>query len=225
MTAFSLAIPEPAIFRASRAFFHDLPSGTTLHRIHSNRFGSTEFNATDLGNARFSPIRRPDRTIIPTIYAAETFECAVCETILRCPDVEMLDPLTGRPVSIAVPPRKWRSSMHSAIRTIRDLRLVDLTTRGQRRIGINRNALLAGPTGTYPATRAWAEVIHADCPDVHGVFYTSHQFGPQFAIMLFGDRTAGAIENRTPPRSIAQMDCDREIRMLADSFGITYEDL
>lgn len=225
MTRFSIEIPGPARFKASRAFYFDLPMGKDLHRIHSGRFGSIEFNATDLGDARFSPIRTPDGAIIPTLYAAETFECAVSETILRCPDLEPIDPETGARVSIAIRPHKWRASVHSTLQANRDLHLVDLTAQGQRRLGIDRNALLAGPTATYPTTRAWAEAIHRDCPDAHGLYYTSHQFGPKFAIMLFGDRVPDALRETSPRRSVADPDCDREIRALAQSFGFAYEDL
>ncbi len=225
MTSFSIEIPAPAGFKASRVSYHDLPSGTHLHRIHPTRFGATQFNDTDLGNARFSPIRRPDDVIIPTIYAAQTFPCAVGETILRCPDYEPIDPSTGHPVMISVRPHKWRGSAHSMIRTARDLRLVDLSTKGQRRIGINRNALLAGPTSTYPATRAWAEAIHAGCPDAQGFYYTSHQFGPDFAVVLFGDRVVDPFEATTHQRLVSGYDCDRDIRALADTLEITYEDL
>ena len=225
MTSFSIEIPGPASFKASRASFFDLPAGTDLHRIHSGRFGSIEFNATNLGDARFSPIGTPDGSIIPTLYAAETFECAVSETILRSPDFEPIDPVTGARVSIAIRPHKWRASVHSTLQALQDLHLVDLTTQGQRRLGIDRNALLAGPTMTYPTTRAWAEAIHAGCPDAHGLYYTSHQFGPKFAIMLFGDRVPDAIREISPQRSVSGPDCDREIRALAQSFGFFYEDL
>lgn len=225
MTTFSIEIPPPSVFRPSRVSYRPLPAGTDLHRIHPDRFGPAQFNDSALGNARFSPIRRPDGTVIPTIYAAGTFACAVGETVLRCPDLEPIDPLTGRPVLIAVRPHKWRRSAHSLIRTARDLRLVDLTTQGQRRLGIGRNALLAGPTVTYPATRAWAETIHAGCPDAQGLYYTSHQFGPDFAVVLFGDRAVLPFEATTHQRPLSGADCDREIRALADSLNILYEDL
>nr|WP_111300276.1 RES family NAD+ phosphorylase [Paracoccus saliphilus] len=225
MTSFDLTIPGPVGFDAARASFRQLPAGTPLHRIHDGRFGSVEFNGTALGNARFSPIRRPDGAIIPTIYAAQSFECAISETILRCPDQEMFDQATGRANTVVERPHKWRASVHSSLDTTRDLRLVDLTGRGQRQLGINRNALLAGPTGTYGATRAWAEAIHAGTPDADGLFYTSHQYGDEFAIMIFGDRAPDALRGAAQPRRVADRDCDREIRMLANAFGITYEDL
>lgn len=207
-----------------RVAYTDLATGTVLHRIHSNRFGSIEYNGTKLGDARFSPLQNLDGTIVPTIYAAASFECAVCETILRSPDMEPINPVTGRQDN-AVRPFKWRNSVHSTIRTLRELQLVDLTTQGQRRIGVEQNALLAGPTGTYPATRAWAEAIRAGCPDAHGLYYTSHQFGPAFAIVLFGDRAIDAIEQVDSPRPVSSDDCDREIRTLANGLGIEYEDL
>ncbi|MFZ3584726.1 RES family NAD+ phosphorylase [Loktanella sp. DJP18] len=225
MTSFTIDIPDPATLKASRATYRDLPAGIELHRIHSSNFGATEFNGTEYGNARFSPIRRPDDTIIPTIYAAQTFECAISEIILRSPDVCSIDPATGASVSIVVRPYKWRASVHSTLQSTRNLRLVDLTVQGQRRLGVDRNALLAGPTATYSTTRAWAEAIHRDCPGAHGLHYTSHQFGPTFAIMLFGDRVPDAIVAIAPSRSVADPACDRQIRVLAQSFGYEYEDL
>lgn len=224
-TSFTIDIPDAAIFKADQATFFDLPLGAALHRIHSSRFKSTEFNATSFGDARFSPIRRPDGTIIPTIYAAETFECAVSETILRSPDIEPVDPVSGSYVSVVIRPHKWRTSMHSSLRSNCDLRLVDLTVQGQRRIGVNKNALLAGPTATYPTTRAWAEAIHEGCPDAHGLYYTSHQFGPTFAVMLFGDRVPASFVTTSPSRPVSDPVCDKDIRALAESFGFFYEDL
>jgi hypothetical protein len=224
MTSFTIDVPEPVSFDATQAIFHTLASGTALHRIHSNKFGSTQFNATHFGNARFSPIKRRDGTIIPTIYAGETFECAVSEIILRSPDLSQINPVTGARVNVTVRPYKWRDSMHSALESAHDLNLVDLTIKGQRCLGVDRNALLAGPTSTYEATRAWAEAIYEGCPAAHGVYYTSHQLGPEFAVMLFGDRAPTCLTSRLS-RPVSDITCDREIRSLASAFGFFYEDL
>lgn len=82
----SLKIPNPATMKVGKEEYHLLKAGTELHRVHLDQYGSDEFNGTDKGDARFSPIRDAGGTIIPTIYAAESFECAACEIILRCPD-------------------------------------------------------------------------------------------------------------------------------------------
>jgi hypothetical protein len=105
------------------------------------------------------------------------------------------------------------------------MKLVDLTNAGQRKIGVNHNVLVAGPRSTYPATRAWAERIHANCPGAHGVYYSSVQFGPDFAIQLFGDRVGTNILKPVMTRSVTDATCHEEIRDLAQSLSIDYEDV
>jgi hypothetical protein len=224
MTSFKIEIPDSASFDATRVTFNTLTAGTDLHRVHSGRFGATQFNATEFGNARFSPIKRRDGTIIPTIYAGQTFDCAVSEIILRSPDMNQFDRSSGAKVNITIRPHKWREFEHSSLVTTQDLNLVDLTVSGQRRLAIDRNALLAGPTSTYTTTRAWAEAIYEGCADAHGIYYTSHQLGPDFAVMLFGDRAPNCL---TPVlgRPVTDSICDSEIRSLARSFGFFYENI
>jgi hypothetical protein len=45
----------------------------------------------------------------------------------------------------------------------------------------------------------------------------------RFAIMLFGARVPGAVRERSPKRSVSDPECDREIRVLAQYFGFSYE--
>ncbi|HEY0121316.1 MAG TPA: RES family NAD+ phosphorylase [Rhizobium sp.] len=111
------------------------------------------------------------------------------------------------------------------VRTTAELNLVDLTTAGQRKIGVSHNALLAGPRSIYPSTRAWAERIHTTRPKVQGIYYSSAQFGPDFAIVLFGDRVAAGILDPVSTRSVADAGCHADIRSLANSLSIDYEDV
>lgn len=128
--------------------YHQLKAGTELHRIHLDAFGPTEFNGTDKGSARFSPIRDASGGIIPTIYAAQTFECSVCEITLRCPDTPSRVRTSVAPRDI-VHPSDHQSRVHSQLRTVQDINLVSITPAGQRKIGIQRNALRAGPKSAY----------------------------------------------------------------------------
>ncbi|GAA3273919.1 hypothetical protein GCM10020258_51330 [Sphingomonas yabuuchiae] len=113
--------------------------------------------------------------------------------ILRSPDVPLIDPATGLPPFQIVYPADFRDCSHSVIRIDIELNLVSLTIAGQRKIGVDGNALLAGPRSTYPTTRAWAEKIHTQCPGAHGIYYSSYQYGPDYAVVLFEDRLpAGA---------------------------------
>jgi hypothetical protein len=222
---FDLMLPDPSTMRVGKEVYVDLNAGTELHRIHPAVYKAGQFNPTASGDARFSPIRDAKGAIIPTIYAAQTFACAACEIILRCPDVPPVDPKTGLPTLQIVYPADFRAYAHSVIQTTSALRLVDLTNAGQRKIGVNHNTLLAGPRSTYPATRGWAERIHAACPTAHGLYYNSFQCGPEFAIMLFGDRVGQNALAPVSTRPVADMPCHGAIRAIAASLSIEYEDV
>jgi len=109
------------------------------------------------------------------------------------------------------------------VRTQHDLNLVSITITGQRKIGVNGNALLAGPRSSYPVTRGWAEKIHVVCPSAEGLYYTSYQYGPEFAVLLFGDRVPDDILEGLSKRDIADPICHGEIQKLAVSLSIDYE--
>jgi len=221
---FSINVPLPATMKVGKEDYHLLKAGTELHRIHPGAFGPTQFNDTDKGSARFSPIRDAGGRIIPTIYAGQTFECAACEIILRCPDT----PARGR-TSVAprdiVHPYDHRHRVHSHVRTTQNLDLVSITATGQRKIGVNGNALLAGPKSTYAITREWAERIHATCPLAQGLYYTSYQYGPEFAVVLFGDRVPTDILDALSSRAVVDPLCHDEICKLADGLSIDYVDV
>ncbi|WP_411839774.1 RES family NAD+ phosphorylase [Paracoccus sp. ME4] len=216
--AIDLPDPDPDHFRAPMEM--TVLAGLELHRIHHQNYGPCQFNGTHHGNARFSPIRDAGGQIIPTIYAAQSFRCACSEIILRAPDA-MLDPgaLT------IVPPSAYQSYLHSTIRNLRDMRLVDLTAVGQRAVGLTGNALLTGGTLHYPATRAWAEAIHANVPWAEGIYYTSYQCGPDFAMVLFGDRLQAALGMAASPRPVHAPAVEDEIRTFGQMIGIEYVDL
>lgn len=222
---FTLSIPPPAAMRVGHEQYLVLPSGTELHRLHHSDYKGAAYNGTAGGNARFSPINDTSGQIIPTIYGGQTFECAVCEIILRCPDSLSIHPTTGLPSPQIVFPSTYRAYQHSLVRTIVDFKLVDLRISAQRRIGVNQNALLAGPRSTYPETRGWAEKIHEACPSAQGLYYTCHQWGNDFAVVLFGDRIPAAGLQELSTRDVATPSCHDEISALASQLGIDYQDV
>lgn len=114
---------------------------------------------------------------------------------------------------------------YSVVTTEGDLNLVDLTNAGQRRIGIDNNALVAGPRSTYANTRAWAEMIHRSCPDAQGLYYTSLQFGPEFAIILFGDRVPVNALSHIETVPVTDPTCHARIFDRATSLSIDYVDI
>lgn len=222
---FELTIPDPSTMRVGKEAYVSLAAGVELHRIHPSIFLADQFNDSATGDARFSPLYNRSNVLIRTAYAAESFECAVCEVILRCPDVPPLDPRNGLPPFQIVYPRDFAAYSHSILRTAAPLNLLDLTNAGQRKIGISHNALLAGPRSTYPATRSWAERIHGACTSAQGIYYNSFQYGPHYAVLLFGDRVAPTALEPVSTRSIADPECHGDIRAVAESLSIEYEDV
>lgn len=184
------AIPIPPANLADLVKTTSWPAGVTMHRIHPDQFGATEFNPGRAGNARFSPIANKKGGSIPTIYAGSTLECVAMETLFH--DVPF------EPGLKTVAKRKLRRHNHSQIEASADLTLVDLSNTALRKLGIGRVDLIETDKDIYPQTRQWAVAIHAQCPDVQGLSWVSRQDDRARAVMLFGDRML-----RDPLRTVA----------------------
>lgn len=219
---FTIEIPDAAGIITGGAKTNDFLPRIIAHRIHHRNFGSTAFNDTNKGNARFSPIRDVMGQIIPTIYAAQDFDCAASEIILRSPETP---PSVASKKPHIVAPSDYTDYLHSRIILKPGLELLDLTIEGQRQIGVHHNALLAGPRSTYSATRSWAEAIHRNFPDVQGIYYHSYQLAPRWAVVLFGDRIRPSDIVQNSSRSVGVDPCHSEIVALANRLGIHYIDV
>lgn len=219
---FEYEIPDPSCLRRGTELYQSVSAGTVVHRIHPIKFAADQFNDSNLGNARFSPIRDQTGGIIPTIYAANTLNCAACETVLRSPDGAVMQ-TNGKRQRIS--PTKWRSYAYSTIKITSDINLLDISTKGQRHLGLDHSVLTAGPTSTYPSTRAWAEAIYAAFPDIDGIFYLSHQWSPDYACILFGDRASRKIESLGTTTPLTDSSVHRQLFELADRIHIDYLDL
>lgn len=153
---------------------------TIIHRIHPDAYKAEQFNPGPNGNARFSPIFDAMGTSIATIYGGTTFECAAMETVFH--DV----PFTSGLKTVAK--RKLRKHHFSQVTPAIDLILADLSNKALRKLGVPRGELIDTEKDLYPQTRKWAEAIHAQCADVHGLCWVSRQDDTARAIILFGDR-------------------------------------
>ncbi|VVP88510.1 hypothetical protein PS910_02655 [Pseudomonas fluorescens] len=151
-----------------------------FHRFHMSEFHPTHFNDTPNGRGRFSPIRNLNGEIIPTLYAAQTLECAAMETIFR--------DLAYIPAPRHIDMVKFAGFLHSEIRVERPLRLVDLTAISLTALGMTRRDLIDTDASRYAYTQQWAEAIHAYAPDAQGLFWISRQDDTSQVIVLFGDR-------------------------------------
>ena len=108
--------------------FTVLSPGTELHRVHRTAFRPAEFNPGAGGRTRFAPFSDSAGAPVPSLYAGATLRAAIHETILH--DV---------PASAAIKTVRLNEvhvRTHSALRTNRGLRLVEL-----------RNVTLATPSG------------------------------------------------------------------------------
>lgn len=186
-----------------------------IWRVHPAQYRPAQFRSAPDGNARFSPIRSNDGRVIPTWYGARTLTCAMMETVLHDlpapPEGYILDVERLREADVRV----------SRLRCQRVLTLVDLSSKGLKRIGLQRRDLIDTPVEDYPRTREWAVRLHAQTP-AHGLLWISRQDDEAKALVLFGDRiaeTALRIEiDREPLYEGEHLDA---LLALAEHVGIT----
>lgn len=185
-----------------------------LHRVHSQDYEGDEFNPGLKGNARFSPIRNAQGDPIPTIYAADTFEAALMESVFHdvphAPGFKQFDK------------RKLEGQEHSIVYATQDLKLADLSSKPLRKLGVTRKQLIDTEKDQYPEAREWAEAIHAQDPDIQGLYWISRQDDSARAMMLFGDRIPrGVLQQVGASRNLLQDEqAYGEVLDLAEVIGV-----
>jgi RES domain len=152
-----------------------------LWRVHPASYRATEFNPSTSGDARFSPIQRPDGTTIPVLYGASTLAGAIMETVFH--DV----PTPPGGYTLDIEELREQKLVVSRIRPKRRFQAVDLSTKGLKRLGLHRTDLIDTPVTAYPLTRDWAEWLHS-ATLATGLLWTSRQDDAARAVALFGDR-------------------------------------
>ncbi|WP_371421235.1 RES family NAD+ phosphorylase [Tardiphaga sp.] len=185
-----------------------------IHRIHPDVYKAEQFNPGPIGNARFSPIFDATGTSIATIYGGTTFECAAMETVFH--DVPFGAGLK------TVAKRKLRKHHYSQVTPAIELILADLSNKALRKLGIPRGDLIDTEKDLYPQTRKWAEAIHAQCPDIHGLCWVSRQDDTERAIILFADRLPPAPLSSAAPSVDIVRDATTYAALvnLADDIGV-----
>lgn len=185
-----------------------------LNRVHSEDYEGDEFNPGLKGNARFSPICNAEGDPIPTLYAADTFEAALMESVFHdvphTPGFKQFDK------------RKLAGQEHSTVQTTQDLKLADLSSKPLRKLGVTRKQLIDTEKDQYPQTREWAEAIHTQDPDIQGLYWTSRQDDSARAVMLFGDRISkGVLQQVGDSRSLLKDEqAYGEVLDLAEVIGV-----
>ena len=150
-----------------------IPSGTRVFRIHRLGHGAVFFSppVDPATGERQPPTYRFDSAsgAFGVLYAAEQFEGAFVETILRNPQLTFVSQnyVTLRGVT--------------ELACSRELRLVDMHGRGPSRIGTT-NAVSTGP---YAPCRAWSDYLYSHRARPDGIAYASRHNPLQICYAIF----------------------------------------
>lgn len=196
-----IASPPPSSLHTSTTTW---PAATTIHRVHHCQYGGVQFNPGLQGNARFSPIRNSEGHPIPTLYGGSSFACAAMESVFH--DVPFAAGYK------TFDKNKLDGQVHSRFDAAAGLLLADLGSK----------ALIDTEKDQYPVTRLWAEAIHAQCPEVQGLCWTSRQDDSARSVVLFGDRIGGDVLRQvSTSRSLAgDAGAYGELLALAELIGV-----
>jgi len=190
-----------------------LSNGATLYRVHLDQFGPTQFNPGTHGNARFSPIKNASHQPIPTLYAGLTMDCAMMETIFH--DI----PCSSEMKTIAE--SKLKNQFLTSLLVTQDLTLISLQSVALKKMGRPKAEIIESEKDKYPISRQLAEQIYAECPDAHGLLWTSRQDDRTMAIMLFGDRVPqGALEQLGQSKYILDDPIANAVYKLAENLDV-----
>ena len=180
-----------------------LGKGDVIERIHNRNYAGDAFNPGRGSATRFAPIKDSSGTNIPTLYAADTLEAAIFETIFH----DVLAKTKKKRVSKVV----VTARAHAQLEAKRDLKLASLRQADLIKWGIKRNDLITTTPKLYASSAEWSEAIHHQFSDVEGLVWTSNQCDPDTAYLFFGDRV-----DASDFKIIATRDGQTDASVLAD---------
>lgn len=146
-----------------------LPVGAVLFRVHGDRRPGDAFNPGRGSRTRFAPFGEP---IVPVLYAAETMQAAVSESILH-------DHVPGG----AVDSDDYERRALSRLVVGREIQLASLLGMGPRKLGIEAGSVTGTNASHYQETVRWAEAARAAGFD--GIAYMSRLCNSDRAYVLF----------------------------------------
>lgn len=172
-----------------------IPAGSVLYRVHEQALPSGERNDGTLFNPGFG---RPSRFAFfgapptPALYAADSPEAAVHETILH--DAE--------PGSF-IPRVAWATKILTVVRVTADVRVAAFHSDGLRRFGLFPADLTDTDMTAYPRTVRWARAAHI--AGLAGVSYMCRHYNASRAFCLFGDRVPAGVLVAEPGNPAARV--------------------
>jgi hypothetical protein len=190
-----------------------LRAGTVLFRVHQKRFGADAFNPVPshryYGGGRFDAT---DDDTYPYLYAGETVDVAVAETLLR--DLSPNDTGTRQ-----LPMARAAGRRISAVEVTADLELVSLRTGTDLGAVAQDTWLTTCDPRDYPQSRHWAHWIRIHATSAAGYVWLSRREPGTSAYVLFGDRVpsgtmATSADPSVPPGDEADFDAPRGRRAL-----------
>jgi hypothetical protein len=191
-------------------------TGTRVFRCHPAGIDACSFNPGPGGAGRFHWFQDAAGISVPILYAAETVDAALAETIFR--DV----PVTGRKF---VPAHRLvgRSLTELVVDPLRPpLQLVELHDPGLFRLNVRPRQLTATTSFHYTRTAAWACAIHRQVAWAQGLVWMSGRLNTSRCLVLFGDRTSPAsLRQVSPPLPLYEGDGARALIDLGRRLGIT----
>lgn len=180
-------VPAPPDFGAVTPLMEVWPRGQSLVRVFNPKYHPGAFNpgsGAPIARGRFHFFADAAGAVVPALYAAESEDAAIVETIFH--DV----PVRGAIRSVHESRLAAASMVH--LQPQRDLSLVQLHGFGLQRLGVRPGDLTDTEATEYPQTVLWARELHAALPAADGVVWMSRQFNSARAVVLFGDRVQPA---------------------------------
>lgn len=154
-----------------------LPGGHLFYRVLSNTRTATGFNPGFGARTRFGFFGKP---VVPTMYAADTEDAAIAETLLH--DI----PAEGG----LLPYDQYAGKVLVRLKVTQSLSVGVLHGTGLRRLKVTAAELTSSPASSYATTVRWAEAAYDAGLD--GLVWMSRQCNDTKAYVFFGDRSAQA---------------------------------
>lgn len=197
-----------------------LRAGAELHQLYDSAHAAGSFHpgtgpVSNGGLAkptRFAPIRDRKGRLVPYLYAGESLQCAIFETIFHDVDFTAASP--------AVDLSDFGSRAHARLVTNRDLRLVRLHGRGLLQLRITRLLLIECPPRCYRTTAVWAQALHHQHSRVDGLVWKSRKLDDQNSYLLFGDRLEPGSLTATPMGAPLNIDPDLRCAVVQEALAV-----